>query len=106
MTCLEVRIEDEVFENIKDFYEFSLQKHPTLDEATVLNKEQRLIGALKHLGTYALTDHTIVRHIPWIRKGYKDYYVEGFHFGYKIEILPSGEYGVVVYEALHELMFD
>jgi len=105
MICLEVRIEDEVFEDIKDFYEYNLRKHPTLDETTVLNKEHRLIEALKHLGVYALTDHTIVKHIPWIRKGYKDYYVEGFHFGYKIETLPSGKQVVVVYEALHELMF-
>ena len=105
MITLKVRIEDEVFEDIKDFYEYSLKKHPTLDEATVLNKEERLIEALKHLGTYALTDQTIVRHIPWIRKGYKDYYVEGFHFGYRIEVLPSGENVVIVYEALHELMF-
>lgn len=28
------------------------------------------------------------------------------HFGYKIETLPSGEKVVVVYEALHELLFD
>ena len=105
MISLEVRIEDEVFEDITDFYEFSLKKHPALDEATVLNKEQRLMQALNDLGTYALSDHKEVRHIPWIRKGYKDYYVEGFHFGYRIEILPSGEKVVVVYEALHELMF-
>ena len=105
MICLDVRIEDEVFEDIKDFYEHSLKKHPTLDETTVLNKEQRLIEALKQLGKYALTDHRVVRHIPWAQKGYKDYYIEGFHFGYKIETLPSGERVVVVYEALHELMF-
>ena len=106
MTCLEVRIEDEVFEDIKDFYEFSLKKHPALDEATVIKKEQRLVLALKNLGKYALTDHREVKHLIWVRKGYKDYYVEGFHFGYKIETLPSGERVVVVYEALHELLFD
>ena len=52
--------------------------------------------------------------LPWkkkilqicAQKGYRDYYVDGFHFGYKIETLPSGESVVVVYEALHELLFD
>ncbi|MBQ6790393.1 MAG: hypothetical protein IJQ20_02745 [Paludibacteraceae bacterium] len=106
MKELEVRIDDAVFFDLTEFYKFSLKKHPTLDEATVLKKEQRLIRSLKALGKYALTDHTEIRHIPWIRKGYKDYYADGFHFGYKIEALPSGENVVVVYEALHELLFD
>ena len=105
MKSLKVRIEDEVYEDLQDFYDFNLKKHPTLDEVTVLNKEQRLVGALKRLGTYALTDHKEVKHLQWVHKGYKDYYVEGFHFGYKIEILPTGERVVVVYEACHELLF-
>ncbi len=106
MKELEVRIDDCVYLDLTEFYEISLKKHPALDEVTVIKKEQRLIQALKDLGKYALTDHTQIRHIPWIRKGYKDYYVDGFHFGYKIETLPSGEQVVVVYEALHELLFD
>jgi len=106
MKKLEVRIDDGVFLDLTEFYEISLKKYPTLDEATVLKKEQRLIRALKDLGKYALTDHREVRHLLWIQKGYKDYYVDGFHFGYKIETLPSGESVVVVYEALHELLFD
>jgi len=106
MKKLEVRIDDAVFLDLTEFYKVSLKNHPSLDENTVRKKEQRLIRALKDLGKYALTDHTQVRHIQWIRKGYKDYYVDGFHFGYKIEILPTGEKVVVVYEALHELLFD
>ena len=106
MKELEVRIEDGVFLDLTEFYKFSLKKHSALDESTVLKKEQRLIRALKELGKYALTDHREVRHLLWVQKGYKDYYVDGFHFGYKIEILPSGEQVVVVYEALHELLFD
>ncbi len=61
MKSLKVRIEDEVYEDLQDFYDFNLKKHPTLDDVTVLNKEQRLIGALKRLGTYALTDHKIAQ---------------------------------------------
>jgi len=101
-----VRIDDSVYLDLTEFYKFSLKKHPALDEVTVLKKEQRLIRALKALGKYALTDYKEVRHLLWIKKGYKDYYVDGFHFGYKIETLPSGEKVVVVYEALHELLFD
>lgn len=100
-----MRIEDEVYLDLTDFYEYNLKKHPTLDEATVLKKEQRLIKALMDLGRYALTDYKQVKHLPWVIKGYKDYYYDGFHFGYKIETLPSGERVVVVYEAIHELLF-
>ncbi|MBQ7382635.1 MAG: hypothetical protein IJV61_06420 [Paludibacteraceae bacterium] len=105
MKKLEVRISDEVFQDLVDFYDYNLEKHPALDEVTVLKKEKRLIEALNDLGTYALTDHKVTRHIPWARKGYKDYYFDGFHFGYRIETLPSGEKVVVVYEACHELLF-
>ena len=105
MKRLEVRIEDEVYVDLTEFYKHNLERHPALDEVTVLKKEQRLIKALNDLGTIALTNHTQTKHIPWIRKGYKDYYVEGFHFGYKIETLPTGERVVVVYEACHELLF-
>ena len=90
MKKLEVRISDEVFQDLVDFYDYNLEKHPALDEVTVLKKEKRLIEALNDLGTYALTDHKVTRHIPWARKGYKDYYFDGFHFGYRIETLPSG----------------
>ena len=105
MKKLEVRISDEVFQDLVDFYDYNLEKHPALDEVTVLKKEKRLIEALNDLGTYALTDHKVTRHIPWARKGYKDYYFDGFHFGYRIETLPSGGKVVVVYEACHELLF-
>jgi len=105
MKKLEVRIEDEVFQDLVDFYDYNLEKHPALDEVTVLKKEKRLIEALKDLGIYAQTDHKVTKHLPWLRKGYKDYYFDGFHFGYRIENLPSGEKVVVVYEACHELLF-
>ena len=105
MKKLEVRIEDEVYQELVDFYDYNLEKHPTLDEGTVLKKEQRLINALQNLGTFATTNHQQTKHIPWIQKGYKDYYFDGFHFGYRIETLPSGEEVVVVYEACHELLF-
>ncbi len=102
---MEVRIEEEVFQALTEFYEYSLRKHPTLDEATVVKKEQRLINALLGLGGHASSHHQAVRHIPWVHKGYMDFPYEGFHFGYKIETLPSGEKVVVVYEACHDLMF-
>ena len=45
MKTLEVRIEDEVYQDLVDFYDYNLEKHPTLDEVTVLKKEQRLINS-------------------------------------------------------------
>ena len=48
MKALEVRIDDGVFLDLTEF-----KKHPALDEATVIKKEQRLIRALKDLGKYA-----------------------------------------------------
>ena len=35
MKSLKVRIEDEVYEDLQDFYDFNLKKHPTLDEVTI-----------------------------------------------------------------------
>ena len=35
MKKLEVRIDDGVYLDLTEFYKFSLEKHPTLDEATV-----------------------------------------------------------------------
>ena len=102
---MRVRIEDEVVRYLTEFYEHSLQKHPTLDEVTVLKKEQRLIHALQRLGLHAHAHPDATRHIPWIRKGYKDYPCENFHFGYKIEHRQSGESVVVVYEALYDSMY-
>lgn len=105
MTELRVRIDDEVFVELTDFYDYNLKKHPALDEETVLKKEHRLIQALQGLGKFATTNHKTPTFLPWVRKGYKDYYYEGFHFGYRIETLPSGERVVVVYEACHELLY-
>lgn len=102
---MKVRIEEEVFLELSEFYEYNLQRHPSLDKATVIRKEQRLIKALTHLGVFAASNHIETKHEPWRKKGYKDYYSEGFHFGYKIETLPTGEKVVVVYEACHELLF-
>lgn len=39
MIPLKVRVDDDVFEDLKNFYEYNLKKHPTLDEVTVLKKE-------------------------------------------------------------------
>ena len=42
MKELEVRIDDGVYLDLTEFYKFSLKKHPTLDETTVLKKESVL----------------------------------------------------------------
>lgn len=100
-----VRIEDQVFQTLTEFYEFSLAKHPALDEATVVAKEKRLIEAMKGLDKHASAHPLATRHMPWVRKGYLDFPYEGFHFGYKIETLPSGEKVIVIYEVCHDLLY-
>ena len=102
---MRVRVTDQVFEDLTSFYDVSLRNHPALDEATVLAKEQRLINALERIGQFPYGYRRAKYKARWIAAGYRDFHHEGFHFGYRVETLPSGEKVVVVYEACHDLLY-
>jgi len=102
---MRVVVRDTVYEALDDFYAAAMKQHPTLDLQTVLKKEDRLYKALESLGnTYYLYQEP--RHIlAWIRKGYKDFIHEDFHFAFHVVALPSGELVVAVEDVRHSLLF-
>ena len=102
---MRVIIHENVYQTVEDFYMAAMEKHPTLDIQTVLNKEQRLYNALQTLGrTYYLYNEA--RYIlDWKRMGYLDFIYEDFHFAFRIAVLPSGEMVISVEDARHSLLF-
>lgn len=102
---MRVIVKDTVYQAVEDFYVAAMEKHPTLDIQTVLNKEERLYNALRTLGrTYYLYSES--RYVPdWKRKGYLDFIYEDFHFAFRVVVLPSGEMVVSVEDARHSLLF-
>ena len=102
---MRVIVRDTVYEAVEAFYEAAMNSHPALDLQTVLNKEERLYGALQTLGkTYYLYNESRYV-IDWKRKGYLDFIYEDFHFGFRVVALPSGEMVVSVEDARHSLLF-
>ena len=102
---MRVIIKDTVYSAVEDFYVAAMEKHPSLDLQTVLNKEERMYKALQELGeTYYLFNESRYV-IDWKRKGYFDFMYEGFHFAFHVAVLPSGEMVVAVEDARHDLLF-
>ena len=102
---MRVIVHEAVYQAVDEFYAAAIKKHPTLDMATVLKKEDRMYKALQSLGnTYYLYRES--RHIvEWKRKGYLDFIYEEFHFAFHVVVLPSGEMVVAVEDARHSLLF-
>ena len=102
---MRVIIREAVYQSVEDFYVAAMEKHPTLDIQTVLNKEERLYSALEALGeTYYLYNEPRYV-IDWKLKGYLDFMYEDFHFAYHLAVLPTGEMVVAVEDARHSLLF-
>ena len=102
---MRVVVREKVFEALDEFYAASLEKHPTLDLQTVLNKEERLFNALQKLGETYYLYHEPRYILDWIRKGYSDFIYEDFHFAFHVVVLPSGEMVVSVEDVRHSLLF-
>lgn len=102
---MRVKIEDRVFDAMDEFYDASMTKHPLLSLETVLSKEKRMIADLKQLEFCAESMAPARFRQDWKRNGYLDFMTEGFHFGFRIEELPSGERVVVIYDACPDLLF-
>ena len=102
---MKVRIEDQVFLSMDKFYDAAMASHETLSFETVLAKEKRMIAELRHLENCAEAMLPTRYRKDWKDAGYLDFKTEGFHFGFKIETLPSGEKVVVVYDACPDLLF-
>ena len=102
---MRVIIRDTVYAAVEDFYVAAMEKHPSLDLQTVLNKEERMYNELQTLGTtyYLWKEARYV--LDWKRKGYSDFMYEDFHFAFHVAVLPSGEMVVAVEDARHDLLF-
>ena len=102
---MRVFIDNAVHEQIEAFYEKALQRHITLDEATVVRKINRLYDALESLETCASIYPLARLKAEWIEKGYREFICEDFHFAYQIYALDDNEEIVRVHDAVHSLLY-
>ena len=102
---MEVYIDKEVHEELVSFYRSALKNHESLDEATVVNKINRLYDALDTLGETAEIFPRARLNEDWISKGYREFLCEDFHFAYQIYELDDGEKIVRVHEAIHSMLY-
>ncbi len=102
---MKVYIEQTVHNQVEQFYEEALLKHGALDELTIIKKIQRLYDALEALGDYAYIYPLARLKDDWIKKGYREYICEDFHFAYQIYIMDDGERIVRIHDAVHSLLY-
>lgn len=101
---MRVHIDNHVYQVLEEFYNASMKKHITLDYPTVIGKIDRLEKAMYDFASVA----DKVQHKPyrkdWQAAGYRELYVEQFHFAYKIYSLPSGEPVVYYHDVVHDTL--
>ena len=102
---MKVYIDRKVKCYIEDFYQNSLMIHPTLDEATVLKKVNRLYEALNDLKILGKIYPLARLKRDWQEKGYREFICEDFHFAYLIGVLDDGTDAIWVKEVCHSLMY-
>lgn len=103
---MRVRIDKNVHLQIAEFYAISMALHPTLDEAVVERKKERLYAALRELGNFATIYPKARYKQAWIDAGYQEFIAEDFHFAYKIyKIEETGELVVYIIDACHSLLY-
>ncbi|MBR1426250.1 MAG: hypothetical protein IJ581_02235 [Paludibacteraceae bacterium] len=101
-----VRIDKNVHVQIAEFYAVSMTLHPTLDEATVKRKKERLYAALRELGSFATIYPPARYKQAWIDAGYHEFIAEDFHFAYTIyTVQETGESVAYVIDACHSLLY-
>ena len=102
---MEVYIDEEVHKKLISFYQAALKNHEALDEATVVNKINRLYDALDSLGDTAEVFPIARLKEDWISKGYQEFLCEDFHFAYQIYDLDDGEKIVRVHDVTHSMSY-
>lgn len=101
---MKVYIDKQVYQVLDEFYDASMKKHITLDYPTVLAKIDRLEQALYDFAAVAGRVNTPPYRKDWQLAGYKELYVEHFHFAYKLYSLPTGETVLYYYDAVHDTL--
>ena len=101
---MKVYIDKQVYQVLDEFYDASMKKHITLDYPTVLAKIDRLEQALYDFAAVAGRVNTLPYRKDWQLAGYKELYVEHFHFAYKLYSLPTGETILYYHDAVHDTL--
>ncbi len=101
---MKVYIDKQVYQVLDEFYDASMKKHITLDYPTVLAKIDRLEQALYDFAAVAGRINTPPYRKDWQLAGYKELYVEHFHFAYKLYSLPTGETVLYYHDAVHDTL--
>ena len=99
-----VYIDNLVYQVLDEFYDASMKAHVTLDYATVLAKIDRLEEAMYGFAASAEKMHREPYRKDWQAAGYSEYYVEGFHFAYRVYQLPNGEKVLYYHDAVHDTL--
>ena len=102
---MEVFIDKKVHEKLISFYQAALSHHVALDEATVINKINRLYDALDSLVDTAEIYSIARLKQDWISKGYREFICEDFHFAYQIYELDDGERIVRIHDVVHSMSY-
>lgn len=102
---MKVIIDEHVHQTILEFYAISMRLHITLDEATVMAKVERLIGAMYGLGTFYYIYPEARFKKSWKEAGYREMIVEDFHIAFRIEMDEDGEQYVAIHDAIHSLLY-
>lgn len=101
-----VRIDNSVHTEIETFYAISMQLHPTLSEAVIQAKKERLYAAIRSLKDYAYIHPTARYKRSWIDAGYREFIAEDFHFAYQIFLIEeTSETVAYVIDACHSLLY-
>lgn len=101
---MRVQIDHAVHLQIDEFYMMSMQLHPTLDEATVEAKKNRLYEAVRAVGMHP-TIYPMARvRKDWVEQGYREMICEDFHFAFDLVDLEDGETIVYIFDAIHSLL--
>lgn len=101
---MRVIVDIKVRQTLYDFYAESIVQHPTLDEAVVHAKIDRLLNAMNKLGDFPDKYPLAKYNQQWKNKRYRDFISENIHIAYKVVKLETGEKVVYVADAEHSLL--
>lgn len=103
---MRVIVGNHVWLALESFYEASLEKYPTLTRETVHAKIDRMLSALQEeLGTYYYLCHEAEYILQWKENHWRVFEVEGFHFAFTVEVLPTGEQVIAIRDSRHHLLY-
>lgn len=89
---------------VLEFYAQALTRHPSLDEAVVVKKIERLFESLNFLSVFPEAYGYARVRTDWVEAGYREFLCEDFHFAYEICTDADGETCVLVADAVHSLL--